>query len=174
MKLVRCSTTGIVWDHIEYQHDVLRRWVNEPDPDQPKVKRKFLCRRDPRDISVIWFFDPEIRQYFAIPYRNTSHPVISIWELRAAEKRALEEQPAAPVDEDRIFAAYDRMQEIEEQARKVTKKTRRNSERKRVGVAKAGVHVPRQPVAVEDRLPPSPPPSRDLEPYDDADDLQDV
>ncbi|WP_306607085.1 Mu transposase C-terminal domain-containing protein [Azonexus sp.] len=165
---------GIVWDHIEYQHDVLRRWVNEPDPDQPKIKRKFLCRRDPRDISVIWFYDPEIRQYFAIPYRNTSHPAISIWELRAAERRVLEEQPTVPVDENRIFAAYDRMQEIEEQAKKVTKKTRRNNERKRVGVAKAGAHVPRQPVAVEDRLPPLPPPRRDLKPYDDADDLQDV
>ena len=86
----------------------------------------------------------------------------------------MEEQPTVPVDEIRIFAAYDRMREIEEQAKKVTKTTRRNNERKRVGVAKAGAHVPRQPVAAEEMLPSSPPPRRDLKPFDDADDLQDV
>jgi putative transposase len=26
----------------------------------PRRKRKFIFRRDPRDISVIWFYDPEV------------------------------------------------------------------------------------------------------------------
>jgi len=132
---------GIVWDHVEYQHHVLRRWVDSKDPDQPKLKRKFLCRRDPRDISTIWFFDPEVKEYFPIPYRNTSHPAISIWELREAERRALEEQPQTAPDEARIFAAYDKMQQIVEQAKKTTRKMRRDSERKRLGVTGAEHHL---------------------------------
>lgn len=164
---------GIVWDHVEYQHDVLRRWINAPDPNHPRQKRKFLCRRDPRDISVIWFYDPEVCEYYAIPYRNTSHPAISIWELKEAERRATEERPDIPVDETRIFDAYEKMREIEERAKKVTKKARRNTERRRLGLANAQAHVERQE-------PPSTAPAvtervgrRDLRPFDDVDDLQD-
>src|SRR5690606_11035498 len=41
---------GIVIDEIHYYHDVLRRWINAPDPKDSKRKRQFICRRDPRDI----------------------------------------------------------------------------------------------------------------------------
>ena len=40
----------------------------------PKRKRQFIVRRDPRDISMIYFYDPELQEYFAIPYRNTASP----------------------------------------------------------------------------------------------------
>jgi putative transposase len=162
---------GIVWDHIEYQHDVLRRWINAPDPDHPKLKRKFLCRRDPRDISTIWFYDPEVQQYYAIPYRNTSHPAISIWEFREAERRASEDMPGVPVDETLIFDAYDKMQRIEEDAKKLTKKARRGQERRRLGLANARSYLDNSPV-------PEPPPAfdrpiQDIQPFDDVDDMQD-
>ena len=164
---------GIVWDHIEYQHDVLRRWINAEDPKNPKLKRKFLCRRDPRDISVIWFYDPELEEYFAIPYRNISRPAISLWELRAAERRAAEEHPDVPIDEDLIFAAYDKMRSIEDNAKKLTRKARRNQERRRLGMDNAREHVAAVKPAVEP--PPAPPsePRRDIRPFDDFDDMQD-
>lgn len=163
---------GIVWDHIEYQHDVLRRWVNEADPENPKKKRQFLCRRDPRDISVIWFYDPEVCQYYAIPYRNTSHPAISIWELRAAEKLAEQERPDIPIDEERIFRAYDKMREIEAQAKKTTKKVRRDNERKRIGVNKARSHVERN-IPGQDATPASEPVRRrNVKLLTDVDDMQ--
>lgn len=165
---------GIVWDHIEYQHDVLRRWVNELDPSNSKLKRKFLCRRDPRDISVIWFYDPEVRQYYPVPYRNTSHPAISIWELRAAESRALEDQPKAVVDEERIFSTYEKMRSIEENAKRLTKKVCRDAQRKRIGVSKAKEYVQRQPKEPTEPPPAAPSPRRTLKPFDDMDDLQDA
>lgn len=159
---------GILWDHIEYQHDVLRRWVNAPDPDSPKLKRKFLCRRDPRDISTIWFYDPEVRQYYAIPYRNTSHPAISIWEYREALQRTKDENASIPVDEERIFRAYDKMRKIEENATKLTKKTRRAMQRRRTGIPNAKNHV------ATDQPPPAPPPQPpavppDIQPFDEID-----
>ncbi len=132
---------GIVWDHIEYQHDVLRRWIDAPDPDNPKLKRKFLCRRDPRDISTIWFYDPEVHQYYAIPYRNTSRPAISIWELREAERLATEDRPELSIDEMCIFDAYERMRRIEDNAKHLTKKTRRTTQRRRLGLENARSHL---------------------------------
>ena len=162
---------GIVWDHIEYQHDVLRRWINAPDPDTPKLKRTFLCRRDPRDISTIWFYDPEVEQYYPIPYRNTSHPAISIWELREAKKRAADYQPDVPVDENLIFDAYDKLRQIEENAKKITKTVRRDNERRRLGLANARAHVETTTRPADP--PPSPPPEirRDIKPFDDVDDM---
>lgn len=164
---------GIVWDHIEYQHDVLRRWINAPDPDNPRLKRKFLCRRDPRDISTIWFYDPEVQDYFPIPYRNTSHPAISIWELREAEKRVVEERPGTPVDEILIFNAYDRMREIEDNAKALTKTVRRNRERSRLGISNARNHVvpaPSKPVSPPPQG--NAPPTRVIKPFEDIDDMQ--
>jgi len=163
---------GIVWDHIEYQHDVLRRWINAPDPDNPKLKHKFLCRRDPRDISTIWFYDPEVQEYYAIPYRNTSHPAISIWELREAEKRALQERPDVPVDEMLIFDAYDKMRQIEENAKTLTKKVRRNRERSRLGISNARTHVNSSMAPAAVPVSPAPPPRQDIRPFDEVDDME--
>lgn len=163
---------GIVWDHVEYQHDVLRRWVNAPDPASPKLKRKFLCRRDPRDISTIWFYDPEVEQYYAIPYRNTAHPAISIWELREAEKRVTEDNQRVPVDENKIFEAYDTLRRIEEDAKVLTKKVRRGNERRRLGIANARKHLPAESAQTEVPAPKTPPVVRNIKPFDEVDDMQ--
>jgi putative transposase len=161
---------GIVWDHIEYQHDVLRRWIDAPDPDNPKLKRKFLCRRDPRDISTIWFYDPEVHQYYAIPYRNTSRPAISIWELREAERLATEDRPELSVDEMCIFDAYERMRRIEDNAKHLTKKTRRTTQRRRLGLENARSHLSKS--ATPPPISPSPATNnrQDIQPFD-VDDL---
>jgi putative transposase len=163
---------GIVWDHIGYQHDLLRRWINAPDPENPRLKRKFLCRRDPRDISVIWFYDPEVHQYYAIPYRNTSHPAISIWELRETERRLTEERPDIPVDENLIFDAYDKMRRIEEEAKRLTKKVRRGNERRRLGLANARAHIGDSVTHADEPVPPPPSSVRSILPFDEVDDMQ--
>lgn len=123
---------GVVVDGVHYYHDVLRRWIGAKDPATAKQKRKFTFRRDPRDISVIWFFDPELRAYYAIPYRDTSHPAISLWELREAE-RLVKEAGKTP-DERALFDAYDRMRTIEEEAQAKTKAARRSQQRRRDGL----------------------------------------
>lgn len=120
---------GIVIDEIHYYHDVLRRWINSPDPKDSKRKRQFICRRDPRDISVIWFFDPEIQTYYPIPYRDTSHPAISIWELRETKNKVRSDK-RRHMSERSIFDAYDRMREIEAEAQARSKAARRANQRR--------------------------------------------
>ncbi|TIH15596.1 transposase [Marinifilum sp. JC120] len=114
---------GVSIDKIKYWSDVLRRWINCSYSDRSKLTRKFIFRRDPRDVSQIWFFDPELETYYPIPYRDTSHPPISIWEFRKI-KKDLEEAGQKDVDERKIFEAYDRMDKIEENAVKQTKAAR--------------------------------------------------
>ncbi len=123
------QTYGVVIDEVHYYHDVLRRFINRSDPENPSRKQQFLFRRDPRDLSVIHFFDPELRQYFAIPYRDTSRPPISLWELREV-RRQLEQEGREQVDENLIFDAYERMRAQEEQSVRDTKRVRRAQARR--------------------------------------------
>jgi putative transposase len=114
---------GIQLDNIFYYADILQRWIGAKEPDSVREKRKFLIRRDPRDISYILFYDPELLRYFRVPYRNTTHPAISLWELRSINK-FLSDSGKSAVDENEIFAAYKEMGIIEQNAKKTTKKAR--------------------------------------------------
>lgn len=159
---------GVVIDEVHYYHDVLRRWIGSKDPKQPKLKRKFMFRRDPRDIATIWFFDPELRTYYPIPYRDTSHPSISLWELRDAVR--VVKQSGKTVDERALFAAYDRMREIEEEAQARTKAVRRAQQRRRdgLGAAKPVSQIPKPMTAIPESSAPVV-----IEPFDELDPLLD-
>ena len=111
---------GVVIDHLTYYHDVLRRYIHSKTDN---VKRKFIFRRDPRDISVIHFYDPELKEYFDIPYRDTSLPAISIWEFNDMIRTLKKNK--APISEKSIFDAYREMDEIEKKSIRETKNRRR-------------------------------------------------
>ncbi|WP_178861941.1 Mu transposase C-terminal domain-containing protein [Thiomicrorhabdus cannonii] len=114
---------GIKMKGITYKHDVLRKWIKQQD-NTTKATRKFYVHYDPRDMSKVFFYDPDMNSYIAIPYNNTSHPAISLWELKALKKKAAEFNPHEPVDEDAIFEARMRMKYIVEKAQKDTKHAR--------------------------------------------------
>src|SRR5207249_707798 len=101
-----------------------------PNDTTGKRKRKFIVRRDPRDISVVYFYDPDLKQYFTIPYRNTAHPPISVWELREVRRR-LKEEGRKAINEDLIFDAYNRLRALEGEALSETKRARRAAQRRR-------------------------------------------
>lgn len=120
---------GVLVDEIHYYHDVLRRHINATDPENPRLKRKFIFKRDPRDISQIYFYDPDVKLYYAIPYRDTSHPPMSIWELNEI-RRQLKKDGVADINEQLIFDAYERMRRQEEESVRETKKARRSRQRR--------------------------------------------
>lgn len=108
---------GVVIDHIYYYDDILRPYIHSLDDNK---KRKYIFKRDPRDISVVFFYDPLQDSYFEIPYRNTSLPPISIWEQRDILKKLQENRKN--INEDAIFEAYRDLNEIESRAIRSTKK----------------------------------------------------
>ena len=123
---------GIRLDGICYWSDVLRPHIESRDPGDPSKKRKFPVRRDPRDISTVWFWDAETSAYQRVPYRNLSHPATSIWELRRAY-RAAKSQVQGRITEADVFKAHEQMLEVEKDAIRKTRTMRRNEARRRDG-----------------------------------------
>lgn len=121
---------GVIIDYIWYYGGVLNRYKYATEPDNPRRKLKFIFKRDPRNISVIYFYDPELKEYFRVPYRNTSFPPISIWEHRKILAH-LVQLGIDEINEDIIFETNKKMIAVEERAAKNTKTTRRAAERRR-------------------------------------------
>lgn len=111
---------GIVIDHIFYYSDALRPYIHDT---KGKIKVKHIFKRDPRDISLVYFYNPNLEDYFEIPYRNTSFPPISIWEYRDIVNTL--KRNKTPVNEEKIFSTYRELNELESKAIRETKKRRR-------------------------------------------------
>lgn len=119
---------GVLLDDVFYFDDVLRPWIGAKDKSG-KLSRTFPFRRDPRDISTLYFFEPNVGRYFQVRYRDLTRPPVSIWELRAAKAKLREE--GQPVDEDAIFRYTLKMRSLEESAKKNTMASRRKQERRK-------------------------------------------
>jgi putative transposase len=130
---------GILLNHIYYYDDALRRWICSTDPDDASKARKFVVRYIPRDMSTVYFWDPDDESYIDIPYRDRSHPPASYWEIEAAVQR-LHERGQSHVNEDLIFEALAEMRTIEEEAERLTKRARREREKRN--------HPPKMPAKV--------------------------
>lgn len=126
--------TGAGIDGWPYQAAVLKRWVGARDPDDPAKPRKFVFRRDPRDVSRVWFFDPEATAYFEVPTADQTIPPMSEWERREV-RRHMRSQGA---DEDAPGAVASALEELREQAEAAqtrTRSARRKAQRRRTDEA---------------------------------------
>jgi putative transposase len=125
--------SGVSIDGIMYYGDILRKWIHayKQPHSMDRTKKTFAFKRDPRDISTVYFFDPDTEQYYDIHYRNTSHPSMTIWEHREV-LRTLQERGVKRIDENIIFDTYTRLKNIENQATSsaAMAKKRRNQTRK--------------------------------------------
>lgn len=118
---------GVSLDGLRYYAEALRPWIGMKDGDTGKA-RSHVFRRDPRDISAIWFYDPDLKQYFKVPLADQRAPAFSIWEHRQA-KAELIKAGHDPSDERAVFKSIgDRRAMVEESAAR-TKKARRDAQR---------------------------------------------
>lgn len=120
---------GVAIEGPRYYSEVLRGWINAKDPMDEKSKRRFIFRRDPRDISCLWFFDPQDKQYYRVPFADQSLPSMSVWEYRQARARAKAEGMKA-IDERLILRALTELREQVETSKKRSKKARRASQQR--------------------------------------------
>jgi putative transposase len=121
---------GITFEGIFYWSDSLRRFIHAKAVKSIKNKKLFICRYDPRNLSKIWFFDPDNEQYIDIPYRDLTRSPISLWELRAA-KKIIRDDSTSSTNEELIFRTIDQMREIVDSESKKTKSARKNQQKRK-------------------------------------------
>ncbi|GAB3054611.1 DDE-type integrase/transposase/recombinase [Acinetobacter apis] len=134
--------TGVKKDKLFYFADCLRPWINAIDStdDEKKRKRKFIFKRDPRDISMIWFYEPNTNTYFKVPTAKREIPSIGLHEYRQVQAY-LNSERLDTVDQDAIYRAIIYLREKVDQAVTLTKKQRRmNQRRKENGKMVAELH----------------------------------
>lgn len=137
---------------VYYYSEALRHWIGTTDPETGQA-RKFVFRRDPRDISVIWFYDPVLKQYFRVPVANQAFPAATLWEFRTAKKQAVDEG-RQNVDETLIARMILERRQIVHDASASTKKARRDAQKHRVHSKNTTPARPvKEPVEV---IPPTP------------------
>lgn len=118
---------GVAIDKLHYYAEPLRPWIATRNPETGKAQM-FIFRRDPRDVSVIWFFDPELKQYFKIPLADMTLGSFSKWE-HARAKEDLAKTGHDPGDEQAVFKSIrDRREMVKESAAR-TKLARKQSQR---------------------------------------------
>lgn len=143
------QTFGVTIDKAAYYAEALRPWINTADPDKPGKKRKFIFRRDPRDISALWFFDPMLKQYFKVPFADQSLPSISIWEYQQA-REILKKEGAKSVNKPQILRALTELRSKVDDAKEKTKKARRQFQRRKEHEKKVS---PATPFPVKESVP---------------------
>jgi len=154
---------GLQIDGIFYYHPVLDPWVRAKAPDG-KSLRRFIIRRDPRDISVVYFLDPASNRYVPVTYRQTHRPNMSLWELREV-KAQLKREGREEADEDLIFDTYERLSRLVEEAQAHTVKARKAAQKKRSRPSVRGKE------RAQEGLPPPLPELATESGWDDADDV---
>lgn len=151
-----------------YYSEALRHWIGTTDPDTGNA-RKFVFRRDPRDISIIWFYDPVLKQYFRVPVAYQAFPAATLWEYRAAKKQAVEEG-RQHIDDALIARLILERRQIVEEASASTKKARRDAQKHKTHSKKS---TPARPVNAPAETVPSIPASEGLL-LDDVDLIGDI
>lgn len=120
--------TGVTIEGMTYYAEALRPWINAVGPDTPGKKRVFAFRRDPRDVSTIWFWDPLLGQYCKIPCADQSLPIMSVWEFERI-KTQLREQGIKSVNENVILRGLTELRNQVEESKGKTRKVRREAQR---------------------------------------------
>lgn len=111
-----------------YFTEALRPWIGATDAKTGKA-RKFIFRRDPRDINRIWFYDPAVKEYFEVPITRSLFSGTTVAEYVAAKKKARKEGMEA-IDHELIERLLQENKEQETESAARTKQARKNVQKR--------------------------------------------
>lgn len=140
--------TGVQIDHIRYYADILKPYLynthsagNLHSPKR-RAPEKFVFKRDPRDLSCIYFLDPKQKRYFPIYYANAARPPMSIWEHREILRELKRRGKLDKITEDRIFEAFDELDKIVGDAKAAKKQALKDERSKKTNDFKSEINIP--------------------------------
>ena len=109
---------GISWDTMHYYSPSLKKFIKRK---HGRNSEQVTVRRDPRNITKIYFKNPDTKEYEEIVMSRRSPAVNTLWELRAYQKQ--KNSAGQNVDHlGRIDRSRDRRDELVESAKKSKKK----------------------------------------------------
>lgn len=130
--------SGVVIDHINYYSDIFKNYMYENAWKandrfvKNRASKSYIFKRDPRDLSKIYFLDENEARYVEIPYADMRRAPISLWEYRESLKKAKEYNPRTQITEDLIFDAHNRLKAIEENSISAKKEAKRVERKRKV------------------------------------------
>lgn len=116
---------GVNIEGLNYYDHVLRTKINQTENGK---KKQFIFKRDPRDISYIWFYEESTKEYFKIPVANQNMPSMTSWEFDSI-KTNLKNKGLKRVNQDAILEAREELHNQIQLSVKNSKKARRDSQR---------------------------------------------
>lgn len=120
---------GVTIDGLRYYDVALNMYIN--DTDENNKSKKFLFRRDPRNIGRLWFYDPKLKCYFPIPFADQTLPDMSIWEYKQVRSYIKKNNSEKYVHTQQINEALTAMREHVNESAQRTKKARRQAQRQK-------------------------------------------
>ena len=118
---------GVNIDGINYYDNLLRSRINLLDKITGK-KKKFIFKRDPRNIKYVWFYDDTTKEYYKINAADQSLSDITLWEYNLIKKTFSESGIRQPSALHMMEAREELNKQIDNSVKK-TKKARREQQR---------------------------------------------
>jgi putative transposase len=119
-KLRKVSREGVRLFNVFYCCDALSTFLSVP-------ARAYPVHYDPRNLSRVYLKD-ESGEYLEIPYRDLSHPAITLEEYIRAS-RELRHTKHSAEDEQAVFATIESRRQLIKKARAKTRKARREAQK---------------------------------------------
>ncbi len=144
---------GVVIDGIWYFDDCFRRYINVKD-SKTKSGIFYQFRRNPHDISVIYFQDPFSGRHVEVGYADARLPPgISLWEYKVA-RRQMKENGTGIEDTKSVMALVIERRKIDQEASEKTKVARKQVQRRKEHAKAREKNVVARPESVRKSGPP--------------------
>lgn len=117
---------GVTIDGLTYFDQILRTKIRGYDIsyDSSNSNPKYIFKRDPRDISFIWFYDNIQQEYYKIGLANMEFPPMSLQELNIV-KNNIEKTNSKILNEYNILEGYKELYSHVDESIKKTKQQKK-------------------------------------------------
>lgn len=117
---------GVTIDGLTYFDQILRTKIRGYDIgyDSSNSNPKYIFKRDPRDISFIWFYDNVQQEYYKIGLANMEFPPMSLQELNII-KNNIEKTNSKILNEYNILEGYKELYSHVDESIKKTKQQKK-------------------------------------------------